>query len=110
MTALGVLRAPAAVEMLIDLASDAWPAMRAAALTALSRTDPETFVSAMSSLTPDEHWSVRAALATAAGGLERERAESPLIAMLRDADQRVIPAVLDGLAKVGAPNAATEMV
>ena len=109
-TALGVLKAPAAVEMLIDLASDAWPAMRAAALTALSRTDVDTFVSAMSSLPPDEHWSVRAALAAAVGGLERERAEAPLMAMLRDADQRVIPAVLDGLAKVGARSAAAEMV
>ena len=109
-TALGVLRAPAAVELLIDLASDSWPSMRAAALTALSRTDVDTFMSAMSSLTPDDRWSVRAALAAAVGGLDRERAEAPLSAMLRDADQRVIPAVLDGLAKVGAGNAASEML
>jgi cyclophilin family peptidyl-prolyl cis-trans isomerase/HEAT repeat protein len=109
-TALGLLKSSAAVDVLIDLASDSWPAMRAAALTALARTDVDTFVSAMSSLTPDDHWSVRAALATAVADLGRERAEAPLTAMLRDADQRVIPAVLDGLAKVAATNAAAEMM
>ena len=109
-TALGELKTAAAVELLIDLASDSWPSLRAAALTALSRTDVDTFVSAMSSLTPDEQWPVRAALAAAVGGLGKDRAEAPLAAMLRDADQRVIPSVLDALAKVGATGAATEML
>ncbi len=109
-SALGLLKPPAAVELLIDLASSSWPSMRAAALAALSRTDVDTFVSAISSLGPDEHWSVRAALATAVADLGRERAEAPLTGMLRDADQRVIPSVLDGLAKVAATNAAAEML
>lgn len=109
-TAMGLLKAPAAVDLLIDLATASWPSMRAAALTALSRTDGDTFVTALSSLSPDEHWSVRAALASAVADLGRERAEVPLTRMLSDADQRVIPAVLDGLVKVEATNAVTAML
>jgi cyclophilin family peptidyl-prolyl cis-trans isomerase/HEAT repeat protein len=108
-TALSQLRSPDSIELLIDLVSAQWPAVRAAALQALARTDVDTFISAISGLDPDPHWSVRAALATAVGDLGRERAQIPLTSMLRDADQRVIPAVLDALAKVGAANAAAEM-
>jgi cyclophilin family peptidyl-prolyl cis-trans isomerase len=66
----------------------------------------ETFVTAISGLDPDPHWSVRAALATAVGEMGKARAEAPLTSMLRDSDQRVIPSVLAALAKVGASNAA----
>lgn len=104
-TALGQLRQRRGVELLIDLVSSPWPSMRAAALTALARSDPETFLTALSSLDPDRHWSVRAAVAAALGELPRERAETPLVAMLGDEDQRVIPAVLDALVKVKAANA-----
>jgi cyclophilin family peptidyl-prolyl cis-trans isomerase/HEAT repeat protein len=105
-TALSHLRDPGAVELLIDLVSAAWPSARAAALNALAKTDVETFISSISGLDPDAHWSVRAALATTLGDLGRERAVEPLTAMLNDSDQRVIPSVLDALAKLGAPNAA----
>ena len=108
-TALSQLRSPEMVELLIDAASASWPSVRSAALQALARTDVDTFISALSGLDPDPHWSVRAALATALGDLGRERAQQPLTAMLRDTDQRVIPAVLAALAKVGAPNAVAEM-
>ena len=60
---------PAAIELLIDLVSAQWPSVRAAALNALARTDADTFISAISGLDPDAHWSVRAALATALGEL-----------------------------------------
>ena len=83
--------------------------MRAAALNALARSDVDMFISAISGLDPDPHWSVRAALATTLGDLARERAQAPLTAMLGDADQRVIPSVLSALAKIGATNAAAEM-
>jgi cyclophilin family peptidyl-prolyl cis-trans isomerase/HEAT repeat protein len=109
-TALGQLRDPAATELLIDLVSAEWPSARAAALNALARTDPDTFITSISALDPDRHWSVRAALATTLGELGRERAEAPLTAMLKDADQRVIPAVLDALAKINAGNAAAEFI
>jgi cyclophilin family peptidyl-prolyl cis-trans isomerase/HEAT repeat protein len=105
-TALSQLRDPAAVELLIDLVSAQWPAARAAALNALARTDVDTFISAISGLEPDQHWSVRAALARTLGDLPRDLAQPPLTMMLSDTDQRVIPAVLDALAKIGAANAA----
>ncbi len=105
-TALSQLRDPAAVELLIDLVSAQWPSARAAALNALARTDVDTFISAISGLDPDPHWSVRAALASTLGNLGRERAQAPLTSMLNDSDQRVIPAVLDALARVGAADAA----
>jgi cyclophilin family peptidyl-prolyl cis-trans isomerase/HEAT repeat protein len=108
-TALAQLRSPDSVELLIDLVSAPWPSARSAALRALAATDPETFMSAISGLDPDPHWSVRASLAATLGELGRERAQAPLTNMLRDADQRVIPSVLDALAKVGATNATAEI-
>jgi HEAT repeat protein/cyclophilin family peptidyl-prolyl cis-trans isomerase len=109
-TALGQLRDPEAVELLIDLISAQWPSARAAALNALAKTDADTFITSISGLDPDPHWSVRAALATALGELGGERAQAPLTALLKDPDQRVIPAVLDALAKIGATNAAQEFL
>jgi cyclophilin family peptidyl-prolyl cis-trans isomerase/HEAT repeat protein len=108
-TALAQLRSPEVVELLIDLVSASWPSVRAAALRALANTDVDTFMSALSGLDPDPHWSVRAALATTLGELGRERAQAPLTSMLRDSDQRVLPSVLDALAKVGATNALDEL-
>lgn len=108
-TALAQLRSPDTVELLIDLVSAPWASVRAAALRALALTDVDTFTSAISGLEPDQHWSVRAALASTLGDLGRERAQAPLAAMLKDSDQRVIPAVLDALAKIGASNAANEL-
>ena len=104
--ALSRLRDPASVELLIDLVSAQWPSVRAAALHALAQTDVDTFVSSISALDPDAHWSVRASLAATLGDLGRERAQGPLTVMLSDTDQRVIPSVLDALAKIGAANAA----
>lgn len=108
--ALGQLRHSGAVDLLIDLVSASWPSVRAAALQALARTDADTFMSAISALDPDAHWSVRAATASALGELGRERAEAPLTNLLRDSDQRVIPSVLDALAKAGATAAIPEML
>lgn len=108
--ALGQLRHAGAVALLIDLVSASWPSVRSAALRALARTDTETFISAISGLDPDAHWSVRAALASTLGDLGKQRAEAPLTGLLRDADQRVIPSVLDALAKVAATSAIPEML
>jgi len=109
-TALAAVKDQAAVDMLIDLVSAPWPSARAAALNALARTDIDTFITAISGLDPDAHWSVRASLARTLGDLSRDRAQAPLTAMLRDQDQRVIPPVLDALAKIGATNANQEFI
>lgn len=105
-TALGLLRSAAAVDVLLDLASAPWPTMRGAALVALARIDPDVFISVIAGLDADPHWSVRAALASALGELPERRGEARLVAMLSDGDQRVVPAVLGALAAIGAPDAA----
>jgi cyclophilin family peptidyl-prolyl cis-trans isomerase/HEAT repeat protein len=104
-TALGQLHSSSATDLFVDLLTEPWPSIRAAAFAGLARTDPETFLSVISGLDPDRHWSVRAALASALGGLDVERALPRLTVMLEDADQRVIPAVLSALVAVGAPEA-----
>ncbi|MCC7178708.1 MAG: HEAT repeat domain-containing protein [Acidobacteria bacterium] len=103
--ALGQVRHGAALDALIELASASWPAMRAAALVAMARVDPDTFISAISGLDADPHWSVRAALASALGELPDHRGEARLTDMLRDQDQRVVPSVLTALAASGAASA-----
>jgi cyclophilin family peptidyl-prolyl cis-trans isomerase/HEAT repeat protein len=109
-TALAQLPNPAMADLLIDLVTAQLPAVRSAALQSLARADGEIFTSAVSGFDPDPHWSVRAALASALSTLPRERAQPALTNLLRDSDQRVIPAVLDALTRVGADNAATEML
>ena len=94
-TALGQLRAAEAIDLLIEAITDPWPTMRAAAFIALARIDPDTLLSAVSGLDADRHWSVRAALATALGTLDAERA--PPAARWKCSATRIsgsIPAVL----------------
>jgi cyclophilin family peptidyl-prolyl cis-trans isomerase/HEAT repeat protein len=99
LTALGTLRA-GNVDLLLDLMSEPWPPLRAAAMRALAATDADTFLTALSGLDPDRDRSVRMAQATALGTLTAEQAQPRLMAMLRDPDQRVIPAVLGALAQL----------
>ncbi|MGQ0733683.1 MAG: HEAT repeat domain-containing protein [Acidobacteriota bacterium] len=108
--ALGQINAPAATEVFIDLLTDRWPSIRAAALTGLARTDPDLFLSAISGLDPDPHWSVRAALARALGHLDLKRAMPRLTQLSNDADQRVIPAVLETLVALSAPEASSVLI
>ena len=107
--AIGQLRGPEGVDVLLDTASAPWPTLRAASLVALARIDPDTFVSVIAGLDPDPHWSVRAALAAALAELPEQRGEPRLTAMLNDEDQRVVPAVLTALAASGASSAAASL-
>jgi HEAT repeat protein/cyclophilin family peptidyl-prolyl cis-trans isomerase len=109
-TALGQFRAPELVDLFVDLLTEPWPSMRAAAMTALSLTDQAMFLTAISGLDPDPHWSVRAALASALGNLDASRAEARLSLMLQDSDQRVIPSVLSALVAVNAPSAEKTLI
>ena len=99
LTALGTLRA-GNVDLLLDLLSESWPPMRAAAMRALAAVDPDAFLTALSGLDPDRDRVVRAAQAAALGMLTAEQAEPRLMAMLRDPDQRVVPAVLAALVRL----------
>jgi cyclophilin family peptidyl-prolyl cis-trans isomerase/HEAT repeat protein len=103
LAALGALRPPAVTDLLLDLISDPWPPLRGGAMRALAAVDPDTFLSALSGLDADRDWTVRAAQAAALGTLPAARAQPRLTTMIRDPDQRVIPAVLNALVAVKAP-------
>jgi len=108
--ALGQIGDPHLADLFVDLLTERWPSMRAAAMTALARTDPDTFLSAISGLDPDPQWSVRAALASALGTLDAARAEPRLTQMLDDPDQRVVPSVLNALVASKAPTAEKTLI
>ncbi len=110
LVALGQLAAPATTDLFVDVLTDAWPAMRAAAFTALARTDRDMFLTVLSGIEPDAHWTVRAAVAAALGTLDAERARPRLDIMLKDADQRVIPAVLGALVAAAAADAESVLI
>ena len=102
-TALGALRARTAVDVLVDLVTSKWPAMRGAALRALSQIDPDTLLTVMSGLDLDSAWTVRAETASIVGTFDAERAMPVLRLLWRDPDARVLPAVLNAAAAVKAP-------
>jgi cyclophilin family peptidyl-prolyl cis-trans isomerase/HEAT repeat protein len=97
-TTIGVLATGGTAELLIELLGDPMPGIRAAALRALARVDPDAFVATLAGLEPDQDWSVRVAEAGALGTLPPERGQPRLMTLLEDRDQRVVPAALEALA------------
>jgi cyclophilin family peptidyl-prolyl cis-trans isomerase/HEAT repeat protein len=105
LTGFAALASGASTELLLDLLSDRAPLVRGAALRALARVDPDTFMSALSTIEPDRDWTVRVALASALGSIPAERSSVLLTRMLSDQDQRVVPAVLNAIVAARLPNA-----
>jgi cyclophilin family peptidyl-prolyl cis-trans isomerase len=103
--ALGGVGGEGVADTLLDALADPTPSVRAAALRSLVDLDREGFVTILSGLDPDKHWSVRATLATVLGTLPSESGLPRLRSMLGDSDSRVIPSVLSSLAKLKAPDA-----
>jgi len=99
-SALGELRSPEGLATAQDLMTDEWPGLRAAAVRAAAAIDPDSFVSVLAGMEPDRSWRVRAALAGVLGTLPAEVVGVRLRAMLDDDDKRVIPSVLDSLARL----------
>ena len=103
MAALGAVATADSVDLMLDLLSDASPAIRGAAMRALARLDADTFVSTLSGLDPDRDWTVRTSQAAALASLPGGQGVARLMMMLGDRDQRVVPAVLAGLVTAKAP-------
>jgi cyclophilin family peptidyl-prolyl cis-trans isomerase/HEAT repeat protein len=101
--ALGGSAATVSVDAFVDFLGDPSPTVRLAALQGFAKRDDDTFLTVLSGLDTDPHWSVRAGLATVLGEKDPERALPRLTPMLSDADARVIPAVLTALTKLKAP-------
>ena len=101
--ALGDSAAAVSVDAFVDFLGDPQPTVRVAALQGFSKRDDDSFLTVLSGLDPDSHWSVRAALATVLGAKDPNRALPRLTPMLTDADARVLPSVLTALTKLKAP-------
>jgi cyclophilin family peptidyl-prolyl cis-trans isomerase/HEAT repeat protein len=95
---------PDTEDVLVDYLADTSPVVRAAALQALAKADDDNFMTVLSGLDPDSHWTVRAQLAGILASKDPERALPRLERMLTDSDQRVIPEVLGALTKLKAPD------
>lgn len=91
------------VDIFVELITDSWAPMRAAALRALAEADRETFILVLSGLDIDSDWRVRVALAQGLVHIEPKLATFRLMSMLLDDDQRVLPAVISSLFELGAP-------
>jgi cyclophilin family peptidyl-prolyl cis-trans isomerase/HEAT repeat protein len=103
--ALGALPAdPDTQEYFVDFLADTSPVVRAAALQALAKADDDSFMTVLSGLDPDSHWSVRAQLASILADKDPGRGLPRLLRMLSDPDQRVVPEVLKALTKLKAPD------
>jgi len=99
--------AAGATDVFIELMTDPWPPMRAAALKALARTDPDTFMLVLSGLGRDSDWRVRVALAEGLAFTDVEAATHQLELLLKDEDTRVIPYVLESMVKQQLPSVET---
>jgi cyclophilin family peptidyl-prolyl cis-trans isomerase/HEAT repeat protein len=103
MAALGSVAGPDSLDLMLDLVSDTSPAVRGAAMRALARLDPQTFLATLSGLDPDRDWTVRSAQAAALASLPDAQGVPRLTLLLADKDLRVVPAVLAGLVTAKAP-------
>ena len=101
---------PVVVQVFVELLSDPWPPMRAAALRGLAEADQEMFLLVLSGLEPDEDWRVRVALADSLAFAGPDVAGPLLTGMLDDADRRVVPAALTALVEAGAPDVGAVLV
>jgi cyclophilin family peptidyl-prolyl cis-trans isomerase/HEAT repeat protein len=104
--ALGDSAAVVSVDAFVDFLGDPLPTVRLAALQGFAKRDDDTFLTVLSGLDPDTHWSVRAGLAVILGSKDPERSLPRLTPMLADADARVVPSVLAALTKLKAPGLA----
>jgi cyclophilin family peptidyl-prolyl cis-trans isomerase/HEAT repeat protein len=101
--ALGESAANVNIDAFVDFMGDPSPTVRLAALQGFSKRDDDTFLTVLSGLDPDTHWSVRAGLAAILGTKDPARALPRLTPMLADTDMRVVPAVLTAMTKLKAP-------
>ena len=97
-TALGVLKDHASLDVVVDAVSDPWPAMRVAGLRALKDIDLDTFVIVLSGLDADSHASVRTAVVSLLPALGPARALPRLSAMMTGQDPAVAAAAIDAMA------------
>jgi len=108
--ALGALRQATAFEPLVDLMTDGVPAVRAAALAAAAKVDPEAFLIVLAGIGRDRDWSVRAALGPILGSLPIDRVRAVLEDLAVDEDPRVHGPALEGFVAAKAPGVGARLL
>ncbi len=101
---LGALGRPEAFEVLVNGFAAPEATVRAAALVAAAKVDPDAFLFALSGLGRDRDWRVRAAVATALGSLPGDLVTPALVDFSTDEDARVHGPALRALAAVKVPD------
>jgi cyclophilin family peptidyl-prolyl cis-trans isomerase/HEAT repeat protein len=96
--ALGALKDPASLDIVLDVLTDPWPAMRAAALRALKDIDLDTFVLVLSGLDADPDPAVRTAVVSLLPALGPARALPRLAALMMGQDPAVAAAAIEAMA------------
>ena len=96
-TSISALATGETADLLVEMLAEPIPGIRAAALRALARVDPDVFIGTLAGMEPDRDWSVRVAEASALGTLPGERSLPRLMMLLEDRDQRIIPAAIAAL-------------
>jgi cyclophilin family peptidyl-prolyl cis-trans isomerase/HEAT repeat protein len=103
LSALGSIGSPRAFDAVLDLFAASSPQVRAAAMAAAARMDPEGFLLVLSSQERDRDWWVRAGLADVLATLPADRVRAALEDLAADPDVRVQAPALRALARIGAP-------
>ena len=103
-TALGGIGELSSFGALLDLLTHPEPAIRAGAITAAARIDQDGFLTLLSTLPADRHWSVRIALARTLATLPADRVRGAVETLAADTDDRVKGPALEALAAVGTPD------
>lgn len=106
---LGALRQPGTFDVVADFVTDRAPAVRAAAMAAAARIDPDAFLLLLTGLGRDRDWSVRAALAGVLASLPPERVTAGALELAGDDDARVHGPALEALAALKAPGLAERL-
>jgi cyclophilin family peptidyl-prolyl cis-trans isomerase/HEAT repeat protein len=103
-TALGAAGDHRAFDPLLDLITAPQAPLRAAALAAAARIDPEGFLLVLSSTRRDPDPAVRASLAGVLAGLPADRVRGQIMSLVADGDPRVEGPALEALVRIGAPD------
>ena len=99
-----------ATDLFVELMTDRWSPMRAAALRGLARSNPDVFMLVLSGLGDDRDWRVRAALADGLAHATADVATFRLRRLLEDEDQRVISHALRALVSHHVPEAESVLI
>ena len=108
--ALAAIGDPSIFDVMLELFTDPWPALRAAAFAAAATVNPDGFLLVISNVDRDRDWSVRAALAGVLATLPADRVQAAVGDLVADSDVRVKGPALEALARIDSPTLPAALV